>query len=76
MVENSNSKIAGACCGKQYCSTVLSEEMDLSFYSTVKTVSKGICACEVWDCLAAKVDGIAPLTFRRLMSTIVDVPHR
>ena len=38
-VENSNSKIADACLGKQHCTTVLSEEMDEWFYSTVKTES-------------------------------------
>ena len=38
-MENSNSKIADACGGKQYCTAVLSEEMDLRFYSTVETVS-------------------------------------
>lgn len=42
VVENSNSKIADACGGKQYCTTVLSEEMDLWFYSTVKTVSMAL----------------------------------
>jgi hypothetical protein len=40
IVENSNSKIADACLGKQYCTNVLQEEMDVwLFYSTVKTVS-------------------------------------
>jgi hypothetical protein len=42
VVENSNSKITDASRGKQYCTAVLSEEMDVWFYSTVRAASMAL----------------------------------